>query len=206
MYAGVMLRQDDAEWERRREMIRALTDAYPGPIACAAVLPPGTTVSWGNEHENDLPYSAQAWYRDADGRTWLQVRTVRPPADPPPVITTVEDAMSALLRFRSARETELERGGPGRSVRSRDEARARTVAARQEDERTPERASEVIVDGVPIPARRKDFSDCSVLRFDWTDGTHVWCAGAAETIDALALRSEDRMPYHGPDRRPPQST
>ncbi|WP_157436157.1 hypothetical protein [Actinospica robiniae] len=201
-----MMHQDDPEWERRREMLRALTEAYPGPIACAAAVPPGTTVSWGNQHENDLPYSAQARYRDAERGTWLQVRTVRPPADPPPVILTVESTMVTLLNFRTTRENERDRGGPRRPTPSRDESRTRTFAAREEDERTPERASEVIVDGMPIPARRKDFPDCAVLHFDWTDGTHVWCAGAAEAIDALALRSEDRMPHHGPDRRPPQST
>lgn len=195
-----MLYQDDPDRDRRREMIRALSDAYPGPIACAAAIPPGTTVSWGNEHENGRPHSAQAWYRDADGGTWLQVRTVRPPADPPPVILTVEDTAGALSRFRLSRQNDGSRGRPRRSVPTREESRARSLAIREEDERTPERASEITVDGVAITAWRKDFSDCSVLRFDWTDGTHVWCAGAAETIDILALRSEDRMPYHGPDR------
>jgi hypothetical protein len=201
-----MLFQQDPDQEGRLAGIRALIEAYPGPIACAAEVPPGTKVSWGNEHENDLPYSAQATYRDADRHTWLQVRTVRPPVDPPPVIRTVENALGALGRFRSARENERRRGAPRSSPPSREEFRARTLADRAEDERTPERAGEITMDGAPIAVQRKDYSDCTVIRFDWTDGTHVWCAGTADVIDTLALRSEDRIPYYGPDPRPPQST
>ena len=118
-----------------------------------------------------------------------------------------DDAVEGgLARRVAARENERRRGAPRSSPPSREEFRARTLADRAEDERTPERAGEITMDGAPIAVQRKDYSDCTVIRFDWTDGTHVWCAGTADVIDTLALRSEDRIPYYGPDPRPPQST
>lgn len=57
----------------------------------------------------------------------------------------------------------------------------------RENEQTPSRETAVLLDGVRVPGRRKDFEDVSVALFT-VDGVRIFCTASAERLDGLRLR------------------
>lgn len=143
----------------------------------AADPPNGCAAVWGGERQNDLPYAEQVQYV-RDGALLLSIRTVQPEPDPPPVIGSVEDFGVMLGGFRRYGARRL----------SSQEVRARFAALLQEDAQTPALPTSILLDGLEVAGRRKDFGDCSVALFE-PGGLRVFCAADPGLLDGLALRS-----------------
>ena len=70
-------------------------EEFPGPVAIADVLPPGTMALCGGEESDGHPWALHVTYA-TESRDVLRVRTVRGSQDWTPVIRTVEDLATAM--------------------------------------------------------------------------------------------------------------
>jgi hypothetical protein len=149
-----------------------------------AAQPPEQSLDlWGGQRQDGLPYCEHVRYV-RDDMLVLYIRTLLPEREPAPVIGTVEDFTTVLRDIR--RYNDPERGVRGALVKRELPEAVRAV--QREDAETPSRDVTILLDGSPIPGTRKDFADYAVGEYR-IDGKRILCAGSAEQLDALSLRS-----------------
>lgn len=171
--------------------LREMLDRFARPVAVAAT-PPGLGPG-GFEFEtiNDQPWAIIVTYASSAQGT-LILKTLRSGGAADGHGAPVESLAEALISLHLQRPTwrlpdpeEVGHEGVETALLQRRDAllriRAELVSA-------PTRSATVVIDELSVQGRRIDHGYGSAVELPW-NGQVVFCAGRADTVDALALRT-----------------
>ena len=178
--------------QSRRPWGNEILDGFPGPVAIAAQPIQGLAPVLGWEEVDDQPWAIQVGYAIPRGRQVLTVRTVRSTEGLSPrhplesLASVIVNFVNADLGGRAPRRTTVV--DPVEATRQDYARMSASRLLRAEVEGTATSPVTVRLDGVAIEGSRVDLERCSAVEVPW-DGQIVFCAGLADVLDTLALKS-----------------
>jgi hypothetical protein len=181
--------QDPGDFDPWKDDDGTALDRFPGPIAVATGPIDSATLAIGLEEIDDEPWAVEAGYR-TPARHLLTVRTVRSWKHLDPRGLPVEDLASAVINFKLKEpDWAADPGWPASEAEMRLQAMAQGVRlSRAEIARVRAVPTAVVIDGVETAGSRIDVPGCAAIQLAWGEQT-VFCAGLADTVDALRLRT-----------------
>jgi hypothetical protein len=181
--------QDQGEPDLWHDPRGPVLSRFPGLVAIAEERIGSGTPQLVLEQNDEEPWAVEIGYQTSTGRL-LAVRTVRSWKHLNPRGLPVEDLPGAVVNFQlKAASSPSHAGQPAMGTQAWLTGRAQGIRlGRAELGKLPVASTQVVMDDVEITGTRIEVPGCAAVQLDWGEQT-VFCAGEAETLNVLRLRS-----------------